>query len=65
LAGADILVAGGSEVAGNIVRSAPAPAGGYDILAEVRLENLATDVLTCHGQVLQFKPLSYSLPEKD
>jgi folate-binding protein YgfZ len=64
-AGADILVAGGSEVAGNIVRSALAPAGGYDVLAEVRLENLATDTLTCQGQALQFKPLPYALPEKD
>ena len=65
MAGEDILVAGGTEVAGNIVRSAPSPAGGYDVLAEVRLENLATDTLTCQGQALQFKPLPYALPEKD
>lgn len=64
-AGDEVVVAGSGEVAGNIVRSAPAPAGGYDVLAEVRLENLAVDTLTCHGQTLEFQPLPYPLPEKD
>jgi folate-binding protein YgfZ len=64
-AGDEILVEGSGEVAGNIVRSAPAPAGGYDVLAEVRLESLAVNTLTCQGQTLQFQPLPYPLPEKD
>lgn len=65
LAGEDILVAGGSEIAGKIVRSAAAPDGGYDVLAEVRLDNLAAGQLTVQGQVLTFKPLPYTLPDKN
>jgi folate-binding protein YgfZ len=63
-AGEDILVAGGSESAGKIVRSAAAPEGGFDVLAEVRLENLAVDQLAVQGQALAFKPLPYGLPDK-
>ena len=65
LAGEDILVAGSSEIAGKIVRSAATPNGGYDVLAEVRLENLAADKLYCRGEALTFKPLPYASPDKN
>jgi folate-binding protein YgfZ len=45
---------------GKIVRSAPSPAGGFDVLAELRLESLQSSLLW-QGVELQIKPLPYDL----
>jgi folate-binding protein YgfZ len=59
-AGNDIVNIGG-EVVGKIVRSAPAPEGGYDLLAEVRLESIGTGTVNWQGYELSNKELPYSL----
>lgn len=58
--GDDVMLEGGSEV-GKIVRSAPSPAGGYDVLAELRLESLEAGTLNCNGSPLVLSHLPYSL----
>lgn len=58
--GDNVLGADGAE-AGKIVRSAPAPAGGYDVLAEVRLESLQAGAVTWGGNALAIRQLPYSL----
>lgn len=58
--GDNIMGADGSE-AGKIVRSAPAPAGGHDVLAELRLESLSAGQLRWKDHSLEIKPLPYSL----
>jgi folate-binding protein YgfZ len=59
--GDDVFVDGSNEAVGKIVRSSPSPVGGYDVLAEVRLESLDTGLLTCGGSPLLLSPLPYSL----
>lgn len=59
--GDDVFVQDGGEAAGKIVRSAPSPVGGYDVLAELRLESLASGMLTCRNSPLLLSPLPYSL----
>ena len=59
--GDDVFVEGGNEAVGKIVRSAPSPAGGFDVLAEVRLESLEAGKLSCNGSPLVLSPLPYSL----
>ena len=60
-AGDDVMVEGGNEAVGKIVRSAPSPAGGYDVLAELRLESLQAGTLSCNGSPLVLSHLPYSL----
>lgn len=62
-AGNDVVNAN-NEVIGKIVRSSPAPAGGFDVLAEIRLEALAEAPAYWHGAVLNILALPYSLQEK-
>ena len=62
-AGDDIHAGQGGEAAGKIVRSAPSPTGGHDVLVEVRLESLS-ESLSWQNEVLQFRPLPYTLPDK-
>lgn len=59
--GDDVFVEGSNEPVGKIVRSAPSPAGGFDVLAEVRLESLEAGKLSCNGSPLVLSPLPYSL----
>ena len=59
-AGDEILDASGAA-AGLVVRSAPSPEGGHDILAELRLESVATGGLSWQGKPLEMLPLPYSL----
>ena len=59
--GDNVVVEGGNEAVGKIVRSAPSPAGGYDVLAELRLESLETGTLSCNGSPLVLSHLPYSL----
>ena len=59
LAGDKIVDAAQSEI-GQIVRVAPNVAGGFDVLAELRIESLTNQVF-CSGAPLNFKTLPYSL----
>ena len=49
-----------NDAVGKVVRSAPAPSGGYDVLAEVRLEALAEGTVFWNNLALQIQPLPYS-----
>jgi tRNA-modifying protein YgfZ len=51
------------EAIGQIVRSAAAPNGGFDVLVEMRLENFESnkDSISCNGSLLAFKTLPYPL----
>ncbi len=51
------------EAIGQIVRSAEAPNGGFDVLVEMRLENFESDKdsISCNGSLLAFKTLPYTL----
>jgi folate-binding protein YgfZ len=51
------------EAIGQIVRSAAAPNGGFDVLVEMRLENFESnkDSISCNGSLLAFKTLPYQL----
>ena len=60
LAGDEILDASGAA-AGLVVRSAPSPEGGQDILAELRLESVAAGGLSWQGKPLEILSLPYSL----
>lgn len=55
-----ILDASGAEV-GQIVRCAPAISGGFDVLAELRIEAQQTGAVYWQSHVLTPKPLPYSL----
>jgi folate-binding protein YgfZ len=59
LAGDDVLGAESNPV-GKIVRSSPSPHGGFDVLAELRLESLQSNI-QWQSVALQIKPLPYSL----
>ena len=50
-----------NEVIGKIVRSAPAPTGGYDVLAEIRLDNLEDADLMVNGIKGDIQQLPYKL----
>ncbi|HSH98622.1 MAG: folate-binding protein YgfZ [Methylophilaceae bacterium] len=51
-----------NEIVGKVVRSAPAPETGYDLLAELRLEILEQgNELLWQGLALEIKPLPYLL----
>jgi len=51
-----------NEIVGKVVRSAPAPEGGYDLLAELRLEILEEgSELLWQGIALEIKSLPYPL----
>jgi len=59
-AGEEIVDADGIA-AGQIVRSAPNPTGGQDVLAELRLESVEAGGLTWQGQELALLSLPYAL----
>jgi folate-binding protein YgfZ len=59
--GDDVVIEGVDGAVGKIVRSAPSPAGGYDVLAELRLESLQEGKLSCNGSPLVLSHLPYSL----
>ncbi len=62
-AGDNLQLDGSEEAIGQIVRAAPAPQGGFDVLAEIRLECLEDDAkkVVWHHQALNFKALPYLL----
>ncbi|HOY71119.1 MAG TPA: folate-binding protein [Methylotenera sp.] len=61
IAGEDVTQ--NNEIVGKIVRSAPAPLGGFDVLAETRLEALEIGNIYWREFVLNIKPLPYPLAE--
>lgn len=53
------------QASGMIVNAAPAPSGGYDVLAVVQTSSQETQTLhwkSLQGEALQFLPLPYALP---
>lgn len=68
-AGDTILLYGHEEAVGQIVRAAPAPQGGVDVLVEIRLEILEMtessepniNLVMWNGKKLEFKSLPYTL----
>jgi hypothetical protein len=54
------------QASGMIVNAAPAPGGGYDVLASVQSSSHATQTVhwkSLQGAALQFLPLPYPLPD--
>lgn len=60
-AGDDVFIEDGEQPIGKIVRSAPSPAGGYDVLAELRLESLKEEKLRWNQHTLVLSHLPYQL----
>jgi len=62
-AGDNLQLEGSEEPIGQIVRVAPAPQGGFDVLAEIRLECLedGNTKVVWQNQALMFKTLPYAL----
>ncbi len=53
------------QASGMIVNAAPAPSGGYDVLATVQIASRETQAVhwkSLQGEALQFLPLPYPLP---
>lgn len=59
-AGDDVLNSA-HEVIGKIVRSAPSPDGGYNVLAELRLESIEAGQLLVDGNIIEIQALPYKL----
>ncbi|PKO46008.1 MAG: folate-binding protein [Betaproteobacteria bacterium HGW-Betaproteobacteria-22] len=57
----EIITDSTHEPAGKIARCAPAPGGGYDILAELRLDSLENSPLLVNAVQLEIKTLPYAL----
>ena len=56
----------GGQATGTVVNAAPAPAGGFDVLAVAQVESANTQTLhlkAADGAALTLKPLPYALPE--
>jgi folate-binding protein YgfZ len=49
------------DVVGKVVRAAPAPNGGYDVLAEIRLDSMEAGDLFINGVKLELRTLPYAL----
>lgn len=52
-----------NEIVGKVVRSAPAPIGGYDILAEIRVESVESGNLLVNGVNVEIQALPYALTD--
>jgi folate-binding protein YgfZ len=59
-AGMDV-VTDKQDVVGKVVRAAPAPHGGHDVLAEIRLDSLEAGDLFINGVKLELRALPYAL----
>ncbi len=59
-AGDDVLNSNG-EIVGKVVRCAPSHSGGYDLLAEIRLESVEAGMLAANGSTLSMQQLPYEL----
>jgi len=58
--GDNILNSNGDAV-GKVVRCAPSYSGGYDLLAEARLESVETGLLNVNGNTLNIQELPYKI----
>ncbi len=59
------LVAGGEQSAGMVVNAAPAPTGGFDLLAVVQTAAVSEATVRLgspEGPALRFRPLPYAVP---
>lgn len=61
--GEPLTGADGAE-AGQLVRVAPAPTGGFDVLAEVRLDSKELGEIKWQDTAIVFKAMPYIFPEK-
>lgn len=59
-AGMDV-VTDKQDVVGKVVRAAPAPNGGHDVLAEIRLDSMEAGDLFINGVKLELRTLPYAL----
>ena len=59
-AGDDVLNSNG-DIIGKVVRCAPSFNGGYDLLAEVRLESIEAGQLNVNGSTLNLQQLPYKI----
>jgi len=57
----DNVLNAANEAVGKIVRSAASPNGGYDLLAEIRCENVDSNQLSVGGNALSIQSLPYLL----
>ncbi|MDO9150782.1 MAG: folate-binding protein YgfZ [Methylotenera sp.] len=57
----DNILNAANEAVGKVVRSAVAPNGGYDLLAEIRCENVNNSQLSTGGYALTIQSLPYTL----
>jgi len=57
----DDVVNSNQEIVGKVVRCAPAQNGGYDLLAEIRLESVEAGQLNVNGHILSIQQLPYKL----
>jgi len=57
----DDVLNGNQESIGKIVRCAPAPNNGYDVLAELRLESMEAGQLLVEGNPLSIQQLPYKI----
>lgn len=57
----DNVLNAANEPIGKVVRSAAAPNGGYDVLAEIRSENINNNQLLIDGNALAIQALPYPL----
>jgi hypothetical protein len=55
------VVTGNQEAVGKVVRVAPAPNGGYDVLVEIRLDSMEAGDLSINGVKLELRTLPYAL----
>ena len=56
----------GEQASGMVVNAAPAPTGGYDLLAVTQIESARSQTLhlkTADGPALALRPLPYAVPE--
>ena len=58
--GDDVLNSNG-DIVGKVVRCAPSYSGGYDLLAEVRLESVEAGQLNVNGNALNIQELPYKI----
>lgn len=57
----DNITSKSGDIIGKTVRSAPAPQGGYDLLAEIRLENIENEQVYINETALEIKQLPYPM----
>lgn len=57
----DDILNSASEAVGKVVRSAIAPNGGLDVLAEIRLESASAGTITVNGETLDLQTLPYAV----